>query len=252
MSLALAGRVAIVTGGTRGIGRAIATRLATDGADVAVTYVSHPPANVVQDIEAVGRRAVAIESDVSDAGSCESTVAAVHERLGGVDILVNNAAITDAHRPWDTISSPEWDAVMAVNAKGPFLAFKAAYPHLAASGRGRVVNISSVTVHLGQAGLAHYVSSKAALIGLTWALAREVGSAGITVNAITPGAIRTEAELEMFGSSSDTDAEITASQAVPRRGVAADVAAAVAFLVSDDASFISGHTLNVDGGWIMT
>ena len=247
----LDGRVAVVTGGTRGIGRAIAARLASEGADLAVSYVDHDPAAVEADVRAAGRQVLALPSDVSDAAACDDLVTRVVERFGRLDILVNNAAVTDAHRPWGALTEADWDRVMAVNAKGAFLAFRAAHPHLASSPSGRVVNISSATVHAGQVHLLHYVSSKAALIGFTRTLAREIGRDGITVNAVAPGAIRTESEIELFPDEAATLRSVLAIQSVERRGRHEDVAAAVAFLASDDSSFITGQTINVDGGWTM-
>jgi len=199
-----------------------------------------------------GGSAVAVRADVSLAADCDRLVATAIERFGGLDILVNNAAETDTHRDWTAISEADWDHVMAVNAKGLFLCFRAAHPYLVQSPAGRVVNIGSVTFHLGQARLLHYVSSKGAVVGFTRSLAREVGPSGITVNAVEPGAIRTEMEEELFPGQAEESARVMATrQSLPRRGEPEDVAAAVAFLASDDAGFITGQTLLVDGGWAM-
>lgn len=206
---------------------------------------------VVADVHQMGREALAVRGSVAIAADCRSLVAAAVQQFGHLDILVNNAAVTDTHRDWHQIAESEWDLVLAVNAKGPFLMFGACYPYLAASAHARVVNISSVTVHLGKARLLHYVASKAALIGFTRTLAREVGPEGITVNAVTPGAIRTEAELQMFPDEDASLRSAVANQAIHRRGLPEDIAAVVSFLASDDASFITGQTINVDGGWIM-
>lgn len=244
-------RVALVTGGTRGIGAAIARRLADEGADVVVSYVVHEPADVIAAIHARGRAGLAVQSDVTDASACADLVARTVARFGQLDILVNNAAETATHRDWTEITEADWDHVMAVNAKGIFLAFRAAYPQLRRSPAGRVVNISSVTFHLGMARLLHYVSSKGAVIGFTRTLAREVAAEGITVNAVAPGAIKTEAEAESFPDADATEDATLAHQAIQRRGLPEDVAATVVFLASDDASFITGQTINVDGGWVM-
>ena len=217
----LAGRVAIVTGGARGIGAACVERLARDGASVVFSYRGHEAVAhaLATRLTAEGTPAVAIRSDVAQAADCDALVQAAVDRFGRLDILVNNAAETDTHRAWTAISEADWDHVMAVNAKGPFLVVRAAFPHLAASPAGRVVNIGSVTFRLGQARLLHYVSSKGALIGFTRSLARELGPSGITVNAVEPGAIRTDQELDLFGDQDEETARVMAAkQSIPRRG----------------------------------
>jgi 3-oxoacyl-[acyl-carrier protein] reductase len=250
----LAGRVAIVTGGARGIGAACVERLARDGASVVFSYRRHEPVAqaLATRLTDAGTPVVAIRSDVAVAAACEALVQAAVDRFGRLDILVNNAAETDTHKAWSDISEAEWDHVMAINAKGPFLMVRAAFPHLAASPSGRVVNIGSVTFRLGQGRLLHYVASKGALVGFTRSLARELGPSGITVNNVEPGAIRTDQELDLFGDQDAETARVMATkQSIPRRGVAEDVAGAVAFFASDDAGFITGQSLLVDGGWAM-
>lgn len=246
-------RVALVTGGSRGIGAAICRALAADGCAVAVNYRrrADDARAVVDSIVGAGGRAVALAGDVSDAAAVDRLVADATETLGPVTILVNNAALTDAHKPWTQIDEAEWDRVMAVNLKSCFLCFRACYPAMREAGWGRVVNISSVTFHLGRPHLVHYVASKAGMIGFTRSLAREVGTDGITVNAVTPGAIQTESELELFPDQEGIAAWLLPEQAVKRRGTPQDVAAAVAWLASDAAAFVSGQTINVDGGWAM-
>lgn len=211
-------RVALVTGGSRGIGAAICTTLARSGHRVAINFHSRQDKAeaLAAAIVAEGGVAIAVAGDVADAASVERMVQTVEQELGPVTVLVNNAALTDTHKPWHEI-----------------------------------VNISSVTFWLGRPHLVHYVASKAGMIGFTRSLAREVGADGITVNAVTPGAIQTEAELEMFPDQEGIARWLRKEQAVPRRGLPEDIAAAVAYLVSDAAGFISGQTINVDGGWAM-
>jgi 3-oxoacyl-[acyl-carrier protein] reductase len=247
------GKTALITGASRGIGRAIAEALAEAGAAVAVNYASRAEEaeQVAAGIVARGGRALAVGADVSNAAQVDSMVDTVVSELGPVGIVVNNAALTDTHKPWQEISEEEWDRVMAVNLKSCFLTLRATYPAMREAGWGRIINISSVTWLLGRPNLLHYVSSKAGMVGFTRTLAREVGPDGITVNAITPGAIQTEAELEMFPEQEELATRLNDLQSVQRRGLPNDIAAAAVFLASDAASFISGQTINVDGGWAM-
>lgn len=257
MSNRLDGRVALVTGAARGIGRAICERLAAEGAAVAVNYASDGRAGeaaaVAAGIVAAGGVAIAVQADVSDATQVTRAVTEVGDSIGPVTILVNNAAITRVHGPWTEFDEADWDRVMDTNAKSAYLCCRAVHPSMVAAGWGRIINIASVTFLTGQANLAHYVASKGAMIGLTRSLARSVGPEGITVNTITPGAIESDMELELTdaGERAGLATEMARLQCVPRRGLPADIAAATAFLASDDASFISGQLLNVDGGWVM-
>lgn len=249
----LTGKVALVTGGSRGIGRALCIALARAGAAVAVNYHANRTAaeSVVTQITGEGGRAIAVPGDVSRAADVDAMVQTVADQLGAVSILVNNAGITDAHKPWQQIDEAEWDRVLAVNLKSCFLTLRAVYPSMRDAGWGRIVNVSSVTVHLGQANILHYVSAKAGMIGFTRTLAREVGPDGITVNAITPGAIQTESELEMFPEQAQLATRMNQLQSIKRRGRPDDIAGAVVFLASDASAFITGQTINIDGGWAM-
>jgi 3-oxoacyl-[acyl-carrier protein] reductase len=249
----LDGRVALVTGAARGIGRAIALAFAREGAAVVVnTYGRVLEArSVVGDIVRDGGDGLLVRADVSDPVAVDALVSQVHSHYGRLDVLVNNAALTAVHKPWGEISIEEWDEVLTTNLRSCFLCFRASYRLLKQSGYGRVINISSVTAFLGQPFLLHYVSSKGGMIAFTRSLAREVGGEAITVNAITPGAIVTEAEVEAFPDRGDVDSRQLALQSLKRRGLPEDIAGAAVFLASDDASFITGQTINVDGGWAM-
>lgn len=246
----LAGRVALVTGAGRGIGRAIACRLAEEGASVGVNDLDDTACTVTASIEAAGGRAVPVPGDVSDPEVVDQLVATLVDALGSVDVLVNNAAIFP-WRDWTRIDAEEWDRVMAVNVRSAFVCAQATYPHLRRSAHGRVVNVSSTTWMSGPTHLLHYTTSKAALIGFTRSLAREVGDDGITVNAVTTGRTLTEGVQDWIEQGVMDLAEAVASrqsQPLKRMGTPEEVAAAVAFLASDDAGYITGQILNVDGG----
>jgi 3-oxoacyl-[acyl-carrier protein] reductase len=250
MAGSLEGRVAIVTGGGGGLGEAICARLAASGAAVAVVDQTLEKAGrVAGQIESGGARCAAIESDISDGRSVEAMTGRVVDELGGVDILVNNAAIYP-RRAWTEIEEEEWDRVLAVNLKGYFLCARAAYPHLKDGGRGRIINVSSITFFIGWTLLLDYVSSKGGIIGFTRTLAREVGPDGITVNAIAPGAFPTDAE-KIHPNPEEYNRWVLEQQSIKRRGRPEDIGNLVAFLASDAASFITGQTIGIDGGWMM-
>jgi 3-oxoacyl-[acyl-carrier protein] reductase len=245
----LSGKTGLVTGGSRGIGRAIGLRLARQGADVAFTYKGNAAAaaEAVSGIEAEGRRALAIQADASDPDAAETVVKQVLEGLGKVDILVNNAGVTRDDLIM-RMTAEAWREVLETNLFGAFWMTKAVTrPMLKARG-GRIVNITSVSGQAGQMGQANYSSAKAGLIGLTKASARELASRGITVNAVAPGFVLTELTKDLPEA---LQAQITERTPLGRFGTTEEVADAVAFLASDEAGYITGQVLAVDGGLVM-
>ena len=192
--------------------------------------------------------AVAVEADVSDPEEIRHVAARAQEAYGGAQVLVNNAAIYPIG-PWHEADAGEWDAVMATNVRGYFLMAQAVRPQMLARGGGAIVNLASVTFYWGEALLVSYVASKGAVIGFTRALAREAGPDGIRVNAVAPGAFPTAA-TEIHADQEALWRDVLASQSIKRRGRVEDVATAIAFFASDDAGFVTGQTLLVDGGWM--
>jgi 3-oxoacyl-[acyl-carrier protein] reductase len=248
----LAGRVALVTGGARGIGAATGLRLATDGADVALLDLDEAAAQqAAKEIaEQTGRRTLGVAADVTDAAQVTAAVDRAAEELGSLGILVNNAGITRDALLFK-MSEDDWDTVVSVHLRGFFLASKAAQRHMVAARWGRIISLSSVSA-LGTRGQVNYSAAKAGLQGATRTLAIELGPFGITANAVAPGFIVTEmtAQLaERLGTSlEDFTQERAATTPVRRAGTPADIAAVIAFLASDDASFLTGQTIYVDGG----
>jgi len=245
----LTGRSAIVTGGSRGIGRAIGLKLAGQGADVALSYRGNATAaaEAVAGIEALGRRAIAIQGDVRDQESAEALVQAALEAFGKVDILVNNAGITRDDLIM-RMKPDDWRDVLETNLFGAFYATKAVTRPMLKAKRGRIVNITSVSGQAGQTGQANYSAAKAGLIGLTKATARELASRNITCNAVAPGFVLTELTETLPEA---LQAEIIARTPLGRFGTTEEIANAVAFLASDEAAFITGQVLAVDGGLVM-
>jgi 3-oxoacyl-[acyl-carrier protein] reductase len=246
----LDGRVAIVTGGGGGLGSGICAALAAAGAAVVVTGRTREKLDrVAAGIVAAGGRALAIEVDIADRQSVAAMTERVVSELGSVDILVNNAAVYH-RKPWTEITEADWDQVLDTNLKGYYLCARAAYPALKASGRGRVINVASITFFGGVPFLLDYVASKGGIVGFTRALAREVGPAGITVNTLSPGAFPTDAE-KIHPDLENYNREILAAQSIKRRGTPQDVGHLVTFLAGDGASFITGQLIQIDGGWMM-
>jgi len=244
----LAGQVAIVSGAARGIGRAAAYRLAADGASVGLFDKDGPAVKETADaLAAAGDvRATAYEVDVTDEAAVNDAVAALLEQDGRIDVLVNNAGIYP-HTPFDEVTFDEWRRVLATNLDGVYLCTRAVWPALVARGYGRIVNISSATFHIGYPEMVPYISSKGGIVGFTRGLAAEAGAHGITVNCITPGLIETEG-TQVEDPTGELFEEIVAGQAVKRRGRPEDIAECIACLAGAAAGFITGQTINVDGG----
>jgi len=242
------GKVALITGGARGIGRAIALRLARDGARIAIgDLLREEGLNTQKEVEEAGSEAMFIALDVSDEASVKDAVAQVESRWGHIDILANNAGIT-RDRLLLRLSEQDWDAVLDVNLKGAYLCSRAVLPLMLRQRWGRIVGTASVVGLAGNPGQTNYAASKAGLIGFTKALAREVATRNITVNAVAPGYI----ETQMVQTLSEKVQEAILGQ-IPmgRFGTPEDVAGVVAFLCSEEASYITGHVINVDGGMVM-
>jgi 3-oxoacyl-[acyl-carrier protein] reductase len=242
------GKVALVTGASQGIGEAIARQLAAQGATVVCAARTLRKLQDVADaIKAAGGKADVLEVDLSDAASVRAAVAATVERHGAIHILVNNAGIT-RDKLLIQMKEEDWDAVLDTNLKGAWTAIQAATKPMMKQRWGRIINIASVVGQMGNAGQANYVAAKAGLIGLTKSVARELASRNVTANAVTPGYIETAMTA---GLSEAVKAEFTKQIPLGRMGTAADIAAAVTFLASDEAAYITGQILSVNGGMLM-
>ena len=245
----LQGKVAVITGSGQGLGRAYALRFAQEGAHIVVADIQEDNAySVVQEVHHLGGEAVAVEVDVSDAGRVDSMIDQTVEQFGQVDVLINNASIfsTIKMKPFEEITLEEWNQLMAVNLTGSFLCCQAVSPHMRERKQGRIINISSGVVLMGRPWYAHYVASKSGIIGLTRALAKELGGDNITINAITPGPTETEVPRETV--SPEQAKAMVEAQAIHRRETPEDLVGVAVFLASDDSGFITGQVINVDGG----
>ena len=248
----LTGKVAVITGGAKGIGFAYSQRFITEGARVVVADIADP-LDAAEKL-ASPDRALGVHTDVSDARSVRSMVDETLRRFGRVDVLVNNAAVFASLKPqrFDDIPEAEWDRVMAVNVKGMWNCVRAVTPAMRAQGAGRIVNAASAIVAKGTAFLLHYVTSKGAVIAMTRALARELGPEGITVNAVAPGLILSDTVQDNPDITNFQSAAIMQARSLPRDAFPEDVEGAVVFLASDDSAFMSGQTLIVDGGSVFS
>ncbi len=245
----LAGKSALVTGASRGIGREIALELARQGADVAVNFAgSEAKANeVVDEIIAMGRRSFAVKCDVSNAEEVTSMVKETIDQFGKLDILINNAGITKDNLIM-RMKEEEWDEVLNINLKGVFLCTKAVTRQMMKQRSGRIINIASIVGVSGNPGQANYVAAKAGVIGLTKTTAKELAARNITVNAIAPGFITTDMTDKL---SEEVKSEMLKQIPLTRFGEPKDIAKAAAFLASSDSAYMTGQTLHIDGGMIM-
>jgi 3-oxoacyl-[acyl-carrier protein] reductase len=241
--------VAIVTGAGQGIGAAYARRFTEEGAKVIIADINQKRSEaVVKEITGKGDEALAVMTDVSDEASTQALAQEVVERYGRIDILVNNAAIfsTINLKPMEEISVEEWDGLMGVNLRGMFLCCKAVVPQMKTQKQGKIINVSSATVFMGKPYYIHYVTSKAGVIGFTRALAREVGDWNIQVNCLTPG--YTETEVPRATTTPEQKKAIIGHQCIKRIGTTEDLVGIMVFLASNESDFMTGQTLNVDGG----
>jgi len=248
----LIGRTVIITGGGKGIGKVYVEEFAKAGAHVVAADIDGAAAkSVAEALVAQGLQVIGLAADIASEESTRAMASAALEGFGAIDVLVNNASLMSvlARRSWLDIPVEEWDRVMAVNLRGMFLSCRAAFPAMKAQGQGKIVNISSSRVWEGTPNRLHYTTSKAGVIGFTRELAREVGEFGVTENAVTPG--MTQSETQVQSSSGNYLATRVAGRAIERVQVPADLVGAVMFLSSAASDFMTGQTINVDGGKTM-
>lgn len=242
-------RVVIITGAGQGIGRVFAKAFAKAGARVVIAEVNENKAAAVsEEIMKAGGEAFAVTTDIANDASIKEMIEVVEDEYGRIDVLVNNAGIfsTLEMRPFDQIPLDEWERVLRVNLTGPFLCARAVLPAMRRAKWGRIINIASGAVRLGRPNYLHYVASKAALAGMSLSMARELGADGITVNAILPGATFTEIERKTV--TPEQKERIVAMQCIPRPEVPEDLVGAMLFLASDASAFVTGQSINLDGG----
>jgi len=246
-------KVVVVTGAARGIGQELARSLAAGGAHLVAADINSCAATI-ELAEAEGAKAIGVTLDVSDAASAVDMAGAATQAFGRIDALINNAALYGALRGgrFDAIAEADWDAAMAVNVKGIWNCCKAAVPAMRTAGGGSIINLASLAATYGMPFALHYTTSKAAVIGLTRGLARELGRDRIRVNALAPSAVLTEGTSEFFGDKLDRAlAAVKAGQTIQRNLVPADLTGTVAWLLSDESGFVTGQTIAVDGGTVM-
>lgn len=247
--MSLAGKVVLITGAARGLGFEYAKSLGGQGAHIVAGDVSDCSAAAA----AAGNGAIGLTLDVTDMAACETMAAQAMDRFGRIDALVNNAALYGSLRGgrFDRIAEADWDAAMAVNVKGVWNCCKAAVPGMRKSGGGSIVNIASLAATYGMPYGLHYTTSKAAVIGLTRGLARELGRDNIRVNAVAPSAVQTEGTDEFFGDKKDRSLDvIRAGQSIQRTLAPADLVGTIAWLIGDGSQFVTGQTIAVDGGTV--
>jgi NAD(P)-dependent dehydrogenase (short-subunit alcohol dehydrogenase family) len=245
----LRGKVAIITGGARGLGKAYALRLCEEGAAIVIVDVLDT-GPIQQEIERSGSSALSLHTDVSDEASTEEMVRKTIERFGRIDILINNAGLFASlgKKPFYEISAEEWDEVLSVNLKGMFLCCKAVYPQMKKQGKGKIINVSSSTFFSGVPYFIHYVASKGGIIAFIRALAREVGDDGICVNAIAPGLTVSEAVRGSPMYPEEYLRVAASGRCIKRDEMPSDLTGTIVFLASDDSDFLTGQTIVVDGG----
>ncbi|SEM47042.1 3-oxoacyl-[acyl-carrier-protein] reductase [Mesobacillus persicus] len=245
----LEGKVALVTGASRGIGREIALELAREGANVAVNYAGSEAkaSEVAEEIRAMGREAILVQADVSQSVSVDAMIKQTTEAFGRIDILVNNAGITKDNLLM-RMKEADWDDVININLKGVFLCTKAVTRQMMKQRSGRIINISSIVGVSGNAGQANYVAAKSGVIGLTKTTAKELATRGITVNAVAPGFITTDMTDKL---TEEQKSEMLKQIPLARLGEPTDIAKTVLFLASEDSRYMTGQTLHIDGGMVM-
>lgn len=247
----LAGKVAIITGAGKGLGKAFALRFADEGARLVLVTRKDMDGlkKAAEEVTAKGADCIIFQADVTKLDEMQTVADETAKKFGKIDVLVNNAAYYFGveRRPFDAIPPEEWDLMMGINVKGPWICARTVFPHMKAQGKGKIINLTSEVFFTGSNGFVHYVASKGGVVGLTRALAAELGPDNITVNAVAPGFTDTEASRTI----ADVAKYDTSKTPLRRLGTAEDIVGAVIFLASDDADFITGEVILVDGGRAM-